>query len=86
MIMKKLMFLIINLCIMYMIGGCKKFLDEKPGSKMATPETVRDQQALLDQYNNLNMNSPASLEISADNYYLTKEDWDRLSDDLKRMH
>lgn len=86
MIMKKLIFLIINLCIICMIGGCKKFLDEKPGSKMATPETARDQQALLDQYNNLNMNSPASLEISADNYYLTKEDWDRLSDDLKRMH
>jgi starch-binding outer membrane protein, SusD/RagB family len=86
MIMKKMVVLLIQVWIILLIGGCRKFLDEKPGSKMATPETARDQQALLDQYNNLNMNSPASLEISSDNYYLTKEDWDRLSDDLKRMY
>lgn len=52
-------------------AGCDSFLDESPDKKLAVPDTLRDAQALLDNYSTMNQNNPsASGETSADNYYL----------------
>jgi starch-binding outer membrane protein, SusD/RagB family len=54
--------------------SCKKYLDAKPDAKLATPSSLKDLQALLDNYG-MNSQFTGSAEIFADNYYLKSEDW-----------
>lgn len=69
------------------IFGCKKFLDEKPDTKLAVPVTLTDFQALLDNTAIINYQDPGAGEISADNYYLTDVDYTALStDNYKREY
>jgi hypothetical protein len=68
------------------LTACKKYLDKKPASKLATPTTATDLQALLDQYNNLNRYSPMAGEISADDYYLMQENYEALSEPLRNTY
>lgn len=51
-------------------AGCKKFLDEKPDQKLATPSTVNDVQALLDNYSTMNTQNPSACAASDDDFYL----------------
>lgn len=51
--------------------GCEKFLEEKPDQKLATITTIRDMQAVLDDYATLNYTDPAMGEVCGDNYYMT---------------
>lgn len=68
-------------------SGCEKFLDEKPDQKLAVPATLADLQALLDNYSVLSTSEPASGDISSDDYYLTAQVWEALSnEDNKRMY
>lgn len=73
----------ILICICF---SCKKYLDEKPDKKLATPTTLADFQALLDNFSRINQRDPNSWEVSADDYYLTDQDWESLSDDQRRMY
>lgn len=66
--------------------GCKKYLEAKPDKKLVIPSTIQDVQALLDFSNRLNERDPGAGEISADDYYLTSNDFDILSEDEKRVH
>lgn len=59
---------------MLTIGGfsaCKKFLEEKPKSSLAVPNTLKDFQALLDQSSIMNDLDAASGEASVTDSYLT---------------
>ncbi len=75
-----------NLCslilaaLMLSTGACKKFLDEKPDKKIATPQTLDDLEGLLENYSTLNTRFPAAAEISADNYYLNDAGWSSASE------
>lgn len=51
--------------------SCEKFLEEKPDQKLATIETIKDMQAVLDDYATLNYSDPAMGEVCGDNYYMT---------------
>jgi len=51
-------------------NSCKKFLDEKPDSKLATITGVKDIQALLDNYLRVNENDQAVTQICSDDSYL----------------
>lgn len=67
--------------------GCKKYLDASPNKAFATPSTLADFQSLLDNYTLVNASDAASGEISADNYYLTYNDWAALSNEgYRRMY
>ena len=57
------------------VNSCKKYLDAKPDAKLATPSQLKDLQALLDNYNQMNAQFPAGTGMFSDNYYLTDEDW-----------
>ncbi|UKT65052.1 RagB/SusD family nutrient uptake outer membrane protein [Pedobacter mucosus] len=50
--------------------ACKKFLDKKPDEKLVVISSVKDMQALLDDYNKMNYNDQAVTEICSDNFYL----------------
>ena len=54
-----------------LLAGCKKYLIAKPDQKLEVPTSIADVQALLDNTSLMNLNDPATGEISADNYYLT---------------
>lgn len=65
----------LSVSLMILVSGCEKFLDEKPDKSLAVPHTLKDLQALLDQYPLINHNDPSAGEVSADDYYLTDADW-----------
>lgn len=54
------------------IGGCKKFLDEKPNQKLATPKSIEEAQALLDDYIDMNSQCPNICAMSDDDFYLAE--------------
>jgi tetratricopeptide (TPR) repeat protein len=84
--MKKV-FLFFILAYILTGSGCKKFLTEKPDTKLAIPTTLADFQALLDRYPVINTSDPCSGEISADNYFLTTTDYLALTqDNFRRMY
>lgn len=57
-------------------SSCNKFLDEKPDAKLNVPSTNHDLVAILDNHSFLN---PGLLEIVADDYYLTNENHQSIS-------
>lgn len=64
--------------VLFMIGSvtsCKKYLDAKPDKKLEIPDKISDVQALLDNESIMNLNDPATGEVSADSYYVTYADW-----------
>lgn len=61
------------------ISSCNKFLDKKPDIKMAIPKTLADANLLLNDYTTLNGGYPIFGEVGTDDYYLTKERWDGIS-------
>ncbi len=67
--------------------GCKDFLSEKSNMKLATPNTVADNQALLDTYGFTNTEFSSYGETSSDDYYLTDEDYSAMSfEEDKRLY
>jgi len=68
------------------MGSCETYLDEKPDSKLFVPTKVEDLQALLDNFLVMNQNDPPAAEMSCDNYYLTLQDWNNLSEDERRLY
>ncbi|MBB6611798.1 RagB/SusD family nutrient uptake outer membrane protein [Pontibacter sp. Tf4] len=68
------------LCFLSLVAGCESFLDEKPDKQQVIPSTLRDFQALLDDFSQLNDNDPAAGEVSTDDYYLEDATWASLSE------
>lgn len=66
------------------LSSCKKSLEIKSNQKLAIPTTLADFQALLDNYNIINGNHPASGEVNTADYYLTDGDYLGLSNDADR--
>lgn len=62
------------LCLSSAIG-CSDFLEEKSDSRLVTPETLEDNQALLDRISNLLGGNSISAEISSDDIYITDSDY-----------
>lgn len=59
--------------------SCKDFLDLKPDKKMVVPNSLEDCNLLLNDYGIMNSVYPNIVEIAADDYYLTKNNWNALS-------
>jgi len=68
------------------ITGCKKFLDEKPDKKLVIPKNLTDLQALLDNANNMNLQTPGSGEASSDNNFLPDGYYDFLEQWQKNLY
>ena len=74
------------ICFICCIGllGCKKYLEEKTNGKLAVPTELEDFQALMDNVGTINSSGISAAEISADDYVLTDEEFDALTDDYER--
>jgi len=68
-----------------LLGSCTEFLDKKPDIKLAVPKTLADVDLLLNDYSTLNGNYPTFGEIGTDDYYLTRQRWDGVSNYEQRM-
>lgn len=62
--------------LLLIFSSCDKFLDEKPDAKLNVPSTNHDLVAILDNHSFIN---PALLEIVTDDYYLTDENHQAIS-------
>lgn len=69
---------LLKLSILLLLLNCNRFLDEKSDSALATPETLADNQAMLDHYAVLGSNSTSG-EIAADDVYVTDADFNTMS-------
>ena len=84
---KTTLFTVCILIFTFVITGCSRFLDEKSDMKLATPETLEDNQALLDRISDVLTNFALSGMASSDDYYLTDADYSGLSyDEDKRLY
>lgn len=72
--MKKNIF--ISIVLLTIICSCNRFLEEKSNSRLTTPETLADNQALLDRSSTRGSRGNVG-EISADDFYVTDSDFDR---------
>ncbi|WP_079645897.1 RagB/SusD family nutrient uptake outer membrane protein [Sphingobacterium nematocida] len=77
--------IIVMLCLSLMTVACTDFLDKKPNIKLVIPRTLHDADLLLNDYGTLNSNYPTFGEIGTDDYYLTKQRWDAISNYDQRM-
>ncbi len=83
---KTILLLIAAVACTCCMPACKKFLNEKQDQTLVTPETLRDLQAILDNYFNNNVDHPGAGELSADDYYLTYETWQNRDEHVRRMY
>jgi len=83
--LNKLTLLAITSCCMLFIVSCKKYLDAKPDKSLVVPTTLNDLQAILDYSSRMNEGTSFG-EASADNYYLNDDDYNTLSDEVKKAY
>lgn len=84
--MKKIFLLFSSLSVLLTINSCDRFLNEKSDSQLAIPETLADNQAILDRYFIMGLN-PVSAEISADDIYVSEANFNTMPDEAeKRLH
>lgn len=84
--MKKIFLLFSLSSAMLTVMSCNRFLDEKSDSLLAVPETLADNQAILDRYLIMSLN-PVSAEISADDIYVSESNYNTMPVEAdKRLH
>ncbi|WP_193813152.1 RagB/SusD family nutrient uptake outer membrane protein [Kaistella flava (ex Peng et al. 2021)] len=77
--MKNKIVLLVLMSLLFSITACREFLEEKSDTKLVTPQTLQDNQALLDRISNLLGDNSISGEISADDIYITDSDYNGVS-------
>lgn len=76
--------LIYAFVVMLSLGSCKKYLDEKPDTKLLLPASIDAVQGLLDFETTMNLQNPGTGEVSADNYYVPDATFNALSSEAVR--
>lgn len=69
--MNKITQWLLTIAILIATTSCKKYLDEKSDKKLVVPSSLKDVQALLDDYPRMSQSDIIAQEISADDYWLT---------------
>lgn len=79
--------LLISFFSCLLLINCRDFLEEKANAKLATPETIEENQAILDLERPINRLFPTIGEMSADDYILTDQEYSALtSEEYKRAY
>ena len=64
------------LLALMLFGACSGFLDEKPNKNILVPESVSEYEALIDNFDQINI-TPVLPFIYADDYYTSASNWQR---------
>ncbi|MEN5378765.1 RagB/SusD family nutrient uptake outer membrane protein [Sphingobacterium kitahiroshimense] len=75
----------IGILFMIFFVSCNSFLDVKPDQKMTIPKSLKDCDALLDDYFTMNNNYPVAGEVGSDHYYLSDVNFDAITIDADRQ-
>ncbi len=73
--MKKIHYYLLLGIALLCLQSCNKFLETKPDTKLAIPDSFEDCQALLDGYGTVNMSYPYVGELCTNDFSLTSEYW-----------
>lgn len=73
---------------MFLLVGCAKsdFLNKNPNSKTIIPQSVKNYQAILDEYTIMNTASPSLLELSTDDYYFLSGFLNSVDDSYRNVY
>lgn len=82
--MKNIFLKLFAFWVLFSIIGCSDFLDEKSDSRLATPVTLEDNQALMDRTFNTVLSNSISGQISADEIYITDADYGNLTNEFEK--
>lgn len=72
--------------ILLSFSACKKFLDAKPDASLAVPSTIKDLQAIMDNYSAISGNYPAVGEAQSDNYYTLSATIAALPEEFRNLY
>ena len=81
--MKKIIFYIAIMCASFVQFSCSKQLDQTPDKHLVIPQHLSDLQAILD-YTPHMMVDPGADESSADNYFISDDDYNGLDEETDR--
>ncbi|MBF8457239.1 RagB/SusD family nutrient uptake outer membrane protein [Kaistella sp. G5-32] len=85
--MKNKITILLWITFLFSMTACRDFLEEKSDTRLVTPETLQDNQALLDKISNVLGGNSISGEISSDDIYITNTDFNGVSYDAdKRLY
>ena len=76
---------ILHILLILLCSSCAEFLDKKPDIKLVVPKTLMDADLLLNDYATMNTGYPVFGEIGTDDYYLTAQRWEGVSNYEQRM-
>ena len=79
----KIIFIASVMIIVFITQGCEKYLDAKSDSRLATASRLNDLQAILDYVPNM-LVATYSDEASADNFYVSDDDWNNQDEEGQR--
>lgn len=82
--MKNIFLKLFALWTLCSIIACSDFLEEKSDSRLATPVTLEDNQALMDRTFNTVLSNSISGQISADEIYITDADYGNLTNEFEK--
>jgi tetratricopeptide (TPR) repeat protein len=82
--MKNIFLKLFALWTLCSIIACSDFLEEKSDSRLATPVTLEDNQALMDRTFNSVLSNSISGQISADEIYITDADYGNLTNEFEK--
>lgn len=85
--MKKITLFFSFIICLLSLSSCKKYLDAKPDKSLQLPSSVAGLQAIMDYGNYMNGYNGVSFgEASADNYYLSNESYNQLSEENRNAY
>jgi hypothetical protein len=82
---RKVYFILFVAFIIATQPSCKKYLTAKPDKALAVPSALQDLQALLDDFIDVNSNDAAATVQSVDDFYVTDNDYNTISDNQARQ-
>ncbi len=84
---QSILIILIMLPIIMYTMACKKFLDEKPDSKLAVPTSLTQLQAILDFSTRMNVQrTPNFGEASTDDYFLLQTTYNSFSEEKREIY
>lgn len=75
---KRIYHLVMLASLLFSLSSCEKYLDKKSDNSLVVPTTLNDLQALLDNADIMNYNTPSLAEASADDYFLETDTYNAL--------
>lgn len=80
----KLIYFLWSLGMVIFLNSCSDFLEIKPNVKLVVPKKMEDAALLLNDYTTLNMGYPTYGELGTDDYFITDDNWESVSNLIQR--